>query len=124
MNNPMEIAYKAYNGNPPPYVVLLVKELVKPKMRQKDVGEKIGYSRSAVSLLIHNKYNYPHEDIKEAILKNLAYVECSIFQKMINIEKCEQQQKKPFSAINPKLKKDWLVCNACPHNQRRRSDVL
>lgn len=120
MSNYQNIAKQAYNNRPPLYVVVLAQALDKPNMPQWKVAQQIGYSRTAVSMVVHNKYDRPHDGIKEAILEHLMHVECPLFACAINIEVCAKQQKKPFWASNPKLKEQWYQCNACPHNKQGR----
>lgn len=60
-------------------------------------GVKIGRSRTAVSLIIRNKYNYSHKPIKALVQKQIMTMSCPLVGDVITHENCQTLCARPFN---------------------------
>lgn len=95
-------------------VKLLREQLGKGKSQNK-VGQEIGYSGAAVSLLLSGKYSGDINAICEAVLSTYSMdtVECPGLGHSITIRECARWCKQPFAATNQQRVHMYRTCRKC-----------
>ncbi len=78
------------------------------------VALKIGFSRTALSLYMNDKYPAEPEAIESAIRTRFDQYPCNFTNEVITGQDCQQRanQPKPFGG-RAKLT-HWLACQSCP----------
>lgn len=97
----IEKAQKAW-GNAPDWVMTLAEEA--DRFGSKRAGIHIGYSRTMVSLVVHNKYKGPLDKMKANVESFLMQRACSLIGEIITIEACEERKRKDFN---------FRICKKC-----------
>ena len=86
---------------------------------QAEVARRIGVSRTAISLLLRNKYPTPSTaNMESRILNTLGAVQCPKLGEIPQAE-CQKHRNAPFVANNPSRVAMYRACQACPYNQRQ-----
>ena len=109
-------------GEAPPRWILLLADEVRATNR-KMAGERIGVSRSAVSLALANRYPSPSTDsIEKKVLLALDGLSCPAQQLTISVEQCRDYRARPAPTHNPMAMRLWRHCQTCPHNPERQGE--
>lgn len=103
-------------GDEPPYWVELLAKEVESSNRTR-AGERIGISRTAVSLLLANRYSSPSTaGMERRILAALDGILCPAQDQNISTEQCREYRDRPAPTHNPMAMRVWRVCQNCPNN--------
>lgn len=114
---PVDIS--AWGDNPPPFITLLAAEVVASNRRV--AGERIGMSRTAVALVLANKYPSPSTaGIERRVLDTLGSRECPAMGERITTQQCRDYRERPAPTHNPMAMRVWRVCQTCRHNPDRQ----
>ncbi|UXZ55801.1 hypothetical protein LOS15_07220 [Halomonas sp. 7T] len=104
---------------PPRWITLLADEV--RATNRKMAGERIGVSRSAVSLALANRYPSPStSSIEKKVLEALDGLQCPAQQRIISVEQCRDYRARPAPTHNPMAMRLWRHCQSCPHNPDRQ----
>ncbi|WP_421793423.1 helix-turn-helix domain-containing protein [Hydrocarboniphaga effusa] len=82
------------------------------------VGERIGYSGSAVSAVLGGKYTASLKAFQKAVEGGLmnSKVRCPVLEDIPQNE-CLKHQRRPFAATNPRRVALYRACRTgCPHS--------
>ena len=94
------------------------------KTSQRKVAADIGYSAAAVSRVLNNKYGQDggRLDRFEHAVRG-AYmgetVNCPILGEL-PVNRCLENQRRPFAATNPTRVQLYRACRGCAHNQQEK----
>lgn len=103
-------------GEAPPRWILLLADEVRATNR-KVTGERVGISRSAVSLALANRYPSPStRSIEKKVLLALDGLNCPAQQLTISVEQCRDYRARPAPTHNPMAMRMWRHCQTCRHN--------
>lgn len=117
MNQAARVDLSAWGEQPPLFVALLARE-VEQSNRTKAAG-RIGMSRTAVTLLLQNRYPSPStEHVERRVMKTLGRIECVVLGEVITAEQCQTHRDKPAPTHNPHAMQHWRACQHCPQNPR------
>lgn len=83
-----------------------------------EVARKIGYSRTAVSLVLSGKYVGETTAIASKVLETFTnHVSCPFLEKDINKGDCNDYQSRPMPTSHPRHLDHWMACrDGCPHS--------
>ncbi|NVF15967.1 hypothetical protein [Vreelandella maris] len=99
----------------PRWIVLLADEV--RATNRKITAERIGVSRSAVSLALANRYPSPSTaSIEKKVLEALDGLDCPALAITISAEQCRDYRARPAPTHNPMAMRMWKHCQRCPHN--------
>lgn len=92
---------------------------LKTKHSQAEIARRIGVSEGTISNALKGRYIGNVEALAERIRGELLNqtVACPILGQ-ITSRICQDERKKPFSAVNPMRVRLWRACKACPHNPK------
>lgn len=103
-------------GNKPPLFVRLLAAEVGASNRTR-AAERVGISRTAVSLVLVNKYSSPSTaGVERRVLNSLGRIECVAADETLTIEQCQSYREKPAPTHNPQAMQHWRACQHCPNN--------
>jgi hypothetical protein len=109
------IDLSAWGEQPPLFVRLLAVEAAATTKTQ--AGQRIGMSRSAVSLILINRYPSPSTaHVERRVMETLGRLECVALDEVITTERCQSQREKPAPTHNPYAMHSWRACQHCVHN--------
>ena len=77
------------------------------------LAERIGYSRTALSLAINGKYPAGEKGIAEAVLELLPQVRCPYLGKFIDRSECAGIALGAPPTSNPQRIRHWQACQQC-----------
>lgn len=75
------------------------------------VAEQLGYSRPAISRVLHGSYRGTRP-IAIAVVEKLGVRTCPYLGRGITVEECRRHA--TFSAASPSHVRHWKACQACP----------
>lgn len=103
-------------GNEPPLFVRLLAAEVGASNRTR-AAERVGISRTAVSLVLVNKYSSPSTaGVERRVLDSLGRIECVAVGETLTIEQCQSYRQRPAPTHNPQAMQHWRACQHCPMN--------
>lgn len=105
----------AWGEQPPLFVRLLAAEVGASNRTR--TAERVGISRTAVSLVLVNKYSSPSTaGVERRVLDSLGRIECAAVGETLTIEQCQSYREKPAPTHNPQAMQHWQACQRCPFN--------
>lgn len=105
----------AWGEEPPLFVRLLAAEVA--LCGQAKAGARIGMSRTAVSLVLANKYSSPSTaGVERRVMETLGRIECVALDIEVTIEQCQSYREKPAPTHNPHAMQQWRSCQHCTTN--------
>lgn len=112
-------------GTPPPDWIIALAEACDAET-QTAVGKRLGYSGSAVSLVLGNKYGAVGDVIGfETIVRGALMAEtvlCPVSGDHIGRDVCSNWQKRPFSTASSNSVRMYQGCRSgCPHSRIPRA---
>lgn len=108
----------AWGDTPPQWVRLLASEVARSNRTL--AGARIGMSRTAVSLVLVNRYPSPSTaGIERRVMATLGRLECPALESRITADQCQAFREKPAPTHNPQAMQKWKACQHCPHNPDR-----
>lgn len=106
---------QAWGEQPPLFVRLLGAEVARSNMTE--TGRRIGMSRSAVSLVLANRYPSPSTaGVERRVMDVLGRLDCVAMGAEINAEQCQSYREKPAPTHNPNAMQHWKACQHCAFN--------
>lgn len=110
-----QIDLSAWGSEPPLFVKLLAAEVGASNRTR--AAERVGISRTAVSLILVNKYSSPSTaGVERRVLDSLGRIDCVAVGEVFTIEQCQSYRDKPAPTHKPHAMQDWLACQHCPYN--------
>ena len=108
-----------WGEEPPRWITLLANEV--RATNRKMAGDRIGVSRSAVSLALANRYPSPStSSIEKKVLEALDGLNCPAQERTISVEQCREYRSRPAPTHNPMAMRLWRSCQTCPNNTDRQ----
>lgn len=105
----------AWGEQPPLWVVLLAREVERTNRTQ--AAQRIQMSRSAVSLVLANRYPSPSTaGVERRVLDTLGRIDCVAIGEVVTVEQCQSYRERPAPTHNPLAMQHWRACQHCPHN--------
>lgn len=115
MNQAAHVDLSAWGEQPPLFVTLLARE-VEQSNRTK-AGERIGMSRTAVTLVLQNRYPSPTtKGVERRVLDALGRIECVAIGEAVTAEQCQTYRERQAPTHNPMAMQHWRACQHCPNN--------
>ena len=103
-------------GQQPPLFVRLLAAEVAATDRTK-AAARIGMSRTAVSLILANKYTSPSTaGVERRVMSALGRMDCIAINDEVTIEQCQNYRDKPPPTHNPQAMQSWRACQYCAFN--------
>lgn len=104
-----------WGDEPPLFVRLLAKEVTATSRTA--AGARINMSRSAVSLVLENKYPSPSTArIEKRVMDVLGRIECVATGDTLTVEQCQGFYQREAPTHNPQAMQHWRVCQQCQFN--------
>lgn len=88
----------------------------------KIVAARIGYSRTAVSLVLADKYPGKTDRLAQRVMEVLGEVECPSEGRTIAYSECQLMRLREAPTHNPALMRHWRCCQSCPNNPSAVAD--
>lgn len=105
----------AWGDEPPLFVQLLGAEVERSNMTE--TGKRIGMSRTAVSLVLANRYPSPSTaGVERRVLVALGRIECVAIGEVVTAPQCQSYREKPAPTHNPQAMQYWKACQHCAFN--------
>ena len=82
------------------------------------VAEKLGVSRTQVSLVLGGKYPSRTEKFSAKVIECFGNVGCPYLEVRISQKKCREYHSAPIPTCSPRALRHWKACQACVHNRR------
>lgn len=119
----LEKTKAAWQGALPDWLVILCQAIDQPGQSQAKVARVIGYSPSAVSCVLANRYSAPLDGIEQAVRGRLmgARVDCPGLGESITTADCLEWQGRQASTSNPLCVRMRRACRECPNSRRARN---
>ncbi|WP_447588698.1 helix-turn-helix domain-containing protein [Aquipseudomonas campi] len=115
MNASTRIDLSTWGEQPPLFVTLLAREVEQSNRTR--AAERIGMSRSAVSLILSNRYPSPSTaGVERRVLDALGRIECVAIGDVVTVEQCQTYRARPAPTHNPMAMQHWRACQHCPSN--------
>lgn len=92
---------------------LLLKEKIKT-LGVRKAASQLGYSPTAVSLVLSGKYKGGTSKMEEAVIKTFSVRHCPYLGLPINVGVCEGLSSAPAPTHNPLKMAQWKACQSCP----------
>jgi len=109
-------------GDEPPLFVRLLAAEASATNRAK-AGERIGMSRTAVSLILVNKYTSPSTaGVERRVMEVLGRIDCVAVGESLTIEQCQSYRERQPPTHNPQAMQHWRACQQCPMNPKCGGD--
>jgi hypothetical protein len=106
---------EAWGEQPPLFVQLLGAEVARSNMTA--TGKRIGMSRTAVSLVLANRYPSPSTSgVERRVMDALGRLECVAVGAVVTASQCQSYREKPAPTHNPSAMQHWRACQFCPNN--------
>lgn len=105
----------AWGEQPPLWVVLLADEVQRSNRTQ--AAHRIGMSRTAVSLVLVNRYASPSTaSVERRVLEKLGRLDCLALDEVVTVQQCQTYREKSAPTHNPMAMQAWKRCQHCPLN--------
>lgn len=115
MNQAARIDLSGWGEQPPLFVTLLAREVEQTNRTR--AGERIGMSRTAVTLVLQNRYPSPSTArVETRVLDALGRIECVAAGEAVTVEQCQTYRERPAPTHNPMAMRQWRDCQHCPIN--------
>lgn len=111
----MNVSLAAWGPEPPLFVRLLAAEVAVSNKTK--ASQRIGMSRTAVSLILSNRYASPSTaGVERRVMETLGRIDCVALDQVINTDQCQSYREKPAPTHNPQAMQQWRACQYCPIN--------
>jgi len=111
----MNVSLAAWGPEAPLFVRLLAAEVAVSNKTK--AGQRIGMSRTAVSLILANRYASPSTaGVERRVMETLGRIECVALDTEITSEQCQTYREKPAPTHKPQAMQQWRACQHCPIN--------
>lgn len=110
-----QINLSAWGPEPPLFVRLLAVEVAASNKTL--AGQRIGMSRTAVSLILVNRYASPSTaGVERRVMETLGQIQCVVKEAVITNAQCQTYREKPAPTHNPQAMQQWRACQHCTTN--------
>lgn len=111
----MKVDISAWGAEPPLFIRLLAAEAMATNRAK--AGLRIGMSRTAVSLILANKYSSPSTaGVERRVMGVLGRIECVAAGEALTVEQCQAFYQRSAPTHNPMAMQHWRACQQCPLN--------
>ncbi|WP_339429480.1 hypothetical protein [Pseudomonas taetrolens] len=105
----------AWGPEPPLFVRLLAAEVAASNKTK--ASQRIGMSRTAVSLVLANRYASPSTaGVERRVMETLGRIQCVALDSEVTIDQCQSYREKPAPTHNPQAMQHWRACQHCSIN--------
>jgi len=109
----------------PAWLDVLRAEAAKPDRTKKQIGDELGVSRTAISLLCSGTYSAGMNKVQAKIAHKVMalygqQVWCPHVRDAIAPGTCESHRNAPMAKSDPVKLKQWLACQSCPQNPKNQ----
>lgn len=80
----------------------------------REVAEKLGYSRTTLSLVLNGKYQGKTDKVAIRVIEVFGKVECPFEQRVITPADCKTHALAKAPTHNPAKMEHWRACLRCP----------
>ncbi len=87
----------------------------------KKAAQKLGYSRTTISLCLKGVYPGKTDAVEARVLDVLARVTCSYSGEVMAYHECRMMREREAPTHNPAQLRHWKACLACEHNPQRQT---
>ncbi|MBA4289369.1 MAG: hypothetical protein C0439_10400 [Pseudomonas sp.] len=109
------VRLEAWGEQPPLFVQLLGAEVARSNMTK--TGQRIGMSRTAVSLVLANRYPSPSTaGVERRVMDVLGRLECVALGEVVTSAQCQSYREKAAPTHNPSAMQNWRACQFCANN--------
>lgn len=116
-----KVKISGWGDEPPLFVRLLAAEAAATNRAK--AGERIGMSRTAVSLILVNKYTSPSTaGVERRVMEVLGRIDCVAVGDSLTIEQCQSYRERQPPTHNPQAMQHWRACQQCPMNPKCGGD--
>ncbi|WP_081009843.1 hypothetical protein [Pseudomonas asplenii] len=110
-----QVDISSWGSNPPLFIRLLAAEVGETNHTR--AAERVGISRTAVSLVLKNKYSSPStKGVERRVIEALGRIDCVALGEVLTIEKCQNYRERSAPTHNPQAMMHWRACQHCPNN--------
>ncbi|MGA3799141.1 hypothetical protein ACPCYX_15415 [Pseudomonas fluorescens] len=110
-----QVDISRWGSQPPLFIRLLAAEVGETNRAR--AAERIGISRTAVSLVLNNKYASPStKGVERRVMAALGQIVCVAVSEKVSIEQCQTYREKPAPTHNPQAMQYWRACQHCHFN--------
>lgn len=88
----------------------------------KKAAEKLGVSRSTISLIVSGQYIASTEHVAKKVMTVFAKLHCPHLETDINHIQCRDYSDRKAPTTSPRQMKFWRACQSCAHNQNKGTD--
>lgn len=81
------------------------------------VADRMGVSRTAISLVMNGKYGAATDKIAARVLAVYDVVACPHLGKEISQAECAAHAGRAIPTSSPRAVRHWKACQSCPHNK-------
>lgn len=93
----------------------LLADAVKNSSKQR-VANALGVSRTAISLIMSNKYPASKQHIAHKVLEVYGRIQCPYLGTEITQAECRTNRTRTAPNNSPREMKFWRACQTCPQN--------
>jgi hypothetical protein len=114
MNKASRVDLTAWGEQPPLFVTLLAREVEQSNRAR--AAERVGVSRTAVSLVLVNRYPCSTDGVERQVMEVLGRIDCVALGEVITAEQCQTYRERKAPTHNPMAMQHWRACQNCPSN--------
>jgi len=104
-----------WGAEPPLFVRLLAAEAA--ATNRTAAAQRIGMSRTAVSLILSNKYDSPSTaHVERRVMEVLGQIDCPALGEQLTVERCQGFYQRQAPTHNPMAMQHWRACQQCSFN--------
>lgn len=82
---------------------------------QRRVADKLGYSMTAINLVVHGKYKGKTEKIAAQVMRVYTNIKCPFSGNVITLKDCRDTAHAAAPTHNPIKMGQWKACLKCPN---------
>lgn len=110
-----QVNLSAWGNEVPLFVRLLASEVAASNKTK--ASQRIGMSRTAVSLVLANRYASPSTaGVERRVMETLGRIQCVALDSEVTVEQCQSYREKPAPTHNPQAMQRWRACQHCSIN--------
>ena len=111
----MSALLPAWGPEPPLFVRLLAAEVAATNKTK--ASQRIGMSRTAVSLVLATRYASPSTaGVERRVMETLGRIQCVALDAEVTVDQCQNYREKPAPTHNPQAMQRWRACQHCSIN--------
>jgi len=94
---------------------LLRAAVTAPGSSRQKVADALGMSRTAVSLVLDNKYPAKTDKIALKVMTVYGHVQCPFLGQQISFAACREYHERDAPTSSPFAMRHWRACQRCPN---------